>query len=92
MTILRAAGVTGWQQGVEFDSWTIDVAFAGSRVAVEVDGWAWHVDVARFRGDRHEGNALVQAGWIVLRFTRHDLINRPHRVLAEIRAAVRRAA
>lgn len=92
MTILRAAGVTGWRQGVEFGSWTIDVAFAGSRVAVEVDGWAWHVDVARFRSDRHKGNALVQAGWIVLRFAWHDLTNRPHQVLAEIRATVRRAA
>jgi hypothetical protein len=30
----------------------IDVTFPTALVAVEVDGWAWHVDVERFRADR----------------------------------------
>ena len=34
---------------------------------------AWRMDVDRFRADRHKGNALVRAGWDVLRFTWHDL-------------------
>ncbi len=92
IAILRAAGVTGWEQGVPFGPWTIDVAFPGVKLAVEVDGWAWHMEVDRFRADRHKGNALTRAGWTVLRFTWHDLTNRPAYVLAEIRAALRSAA
>jgi len=59
-----------------------------AKLAVEVDGWAWHMDVERFRADRHKGNALVRAGWDLLRFTWHDLNNRPAYVLDEIRTAL----
>lgn len=86
--LLRGAGITGWQLGLPFGPWTIDVGFPEAKVAVEIDGWAWHVDVDRFRADRHKGNALTRAGWTVLRFTWHDLVNRAAYVVAEIRAAV----
>lgn len=86
--LLRDAGVTGWEVGVPFGPWTIDLAFTEAKVAVEVDGWAWHVDVDRFRSDRRKGNALANAGWTVLRFTWHDLTARPGYVVAEIRAAL----
>ncbi len=92
IAILRAAGVPGWRQGVRFGPWTIDVAFPGVKLAVEVDGWAWHMEVDRFRADRHKGNALTRAGWTLLRFTWHDLTGRPEYVLAEIRAALAVAA
>jgi very-short-patch-repair endonuclease len=55
-------------------------------LAIEVDGWAWHHDVERFRRDRQRQNALVLAGWTVLRFTWHDLTQRPGEVVAEIRS------
>jgi very-short-patch-repair endonuclease len=64
----------------------------GARIAIEIDGWAWHTDVQRFRTDRRKGNALVRAGWTVLRFTWHDLTNRPDYVISEIRAALLRTA
>jgi very-short-patch-repair endonuclease len=48
--------------------------------------------VQRFRTDRFKGNALVGAGWTLLRFTWHDLTNRPEYVIAQIRAALRTAA
>jgi very-short-patch-repair endonuclease len=86
--LLRGAGLTGWQRGVPFQRWTIDFAFPGARLAIEVDGWAYHSDVDRFRADRHKGNALVRAGWRLLRFTWYDLTNRPQYVVAEIRAAL----
>ncbi len=73
------------------DEYWIDVAFEARRLAVEVDGWAWHCDVDRFAHDRRRQNALVLAGWTVLRFTWHDLMSRPKEVVAEIRAALRRA-
>ena len=82
--LLRGAGLTGWVHGMAFQRWTVDFAFPAARLAVEVDGWAWHMDAQRFRTDRHKGNALVRGGWDLLRFTWHDLNNRPVQVLAEI--------
>lgn len=90
--LLREAGITGWVLGHRFGPHLIDLAFPEQRVAVEVDGWAWHVDVDRFRTDRRKGNALTHAGWTVLRFTWHDLVTRPAGVIAEIRHAIAAAA
>ncbi|NMH98867.1 type IV toxin-antitoxin system AbiEi family antitoxin domain-containing protein [Pseudonocardia acidicola] len=92
VTILRNAGITGWTTGHPFGAYRIDLAFPAVRVAVEVDGWAWHVDAERFRTDRRKGNALVRAGWDLLRFTWHDLANEPARVLDEVRATLTAAA
>lgn len=88
--ILRAGAVRGWSRAHPFPPWTIDVAFPAERIAVEVDGWAWHVDVERFRADRKKGNALLAAGWDLRRFTWHDLDGAPARVLAELRTALTR--
>jgi very-short-patch-repair endonuclease len=90
--LLREAGLTGWVLGHRFGPYLIDVAFPARRVAIEVDGWAWHVDVERFRADRRKGNALTSAGWTLLRFTWHDLVTRPDEVIAEILHALATAA
>lgn len=92
VALLRKAGLAGWVHGHPFDPWTIDFAFPARMLAVEVDGWAWHMDVDRFRADRHKGNALVRARWELLRFTWHDLKNRPDYVVGEIRTALESAA
>lgn len=91
-TLLRRAKVDGWVANhrvvVAGAEYWIDVAFVHCRLAVEVDGWAWHSDVERFALDRRRQNALVMAGWTVLRFTWHDLTCRPQLVLAQIRMAL----
>jgi very-short-patch-repair endonuclease len=90
--LLRAAGITGWTLGHPCGPYLIDVAFPDVKVAIEIDGWAWHVDQDRFVNDRRKGNALVRAGWVVLRFTWHDLTGSPHAVIAQIAAALVQAA
>jgi very-short-patch-repair endonuclease len=90
--ILRDAGITGWVLGHPFGPWRIDLAFPAQKVAVEVDGWAWHVDAERFRSDRRKQNALVRGGWDPLRFTWHDLDGQPGEVVAEICATLAAAA
>jgi very-short-patch-repair endonuclease len=90
--LLREAGITGWVIGHPFGPHSIDLAFPAQRVAIEVDGWAWHVDVDRFRADRRKGNALTRASWTLLRFTWHDLVTRPGEVVAEILHALAAAA
>lgn len=88
LALLRQHRIHGWQRHYWLGGHEIDVAFPDARVAVEVDGWAWHVAPDRFRADRQRQNALVLAGWTVLRFTWHDLTSRPDAVVAEIRAAL----
>lgn len=86
--LLRAAGITGWELGHPVQGYLIDLAFPRQRVAVEVDGWAWHVAADRFVDDRRRQNALVNLQWTVLRFTWHDLVGRPDAVVHEIRVAL----
>jgi very-short-patch-repair endonuclease len=88
VALLRRAGIEGWQLGYLVDGYRLDLAFPAARVAVEVDGWAYHRDAERFRQDRRRQNELVLAGWTILRFTWDDLTHRPAAVLTEIRAAL----
>jgi very-short-patch-repair endonuclease len=88
--LLRRAGVVGWTAHLPFVSaagrFEIDVAFPEQRIAVEVDGYAYHHGDARFQTDRRKQNALMAAGWRVLRFTWADIIDRPQQVLTQIGA------
>ena len=92
VALLRAAGIGGWVLGHPFGPYRIDLAFPAARVAIEVDGWAWHVDPQRFRNDRRKGNMITRCGWDLLRFTWHDLDARPAGTIAEIRQTLARAA
>lgn len=86
--LLRDARVTGWRLGYALPGCVLDLAFPEARVAIEVDGWAWHSSAERRRGDLRRQNRVVLAGWTILRFTWDDLYHRPVEVLAEIRAAL----
>ncbi len=56
--------------GVPGRRFRLDIAIVARRIAVEVDGWAWH---GRHKGDfardRERQNLLTLHGWRVLRFT-----------------------
>lgn len=86
--LLRVAEIRGWTLHHRTLGYELDLAFVRERVAVEVDGWAWHVDRGRFQADRVRQNALVHDGWRVLRYTWHDLTVRPDEVVDEVRRAV----
>lgn len=73
--LLRAAQVTGWKLGYPVHGYLVDVAFPAQRVAIEVDGWAWHMTADRFVDDRRRQNTVVNLHWTVLRFTWHDLVD-----------------
>lgn len=88
IAIMRAAHLDGWTLHCRVGGYELDVAFPNILVGIEVDGWAWHHNQDRFVGDRRRQNALVLAGWTILRFTWHDLTQCPDRVVAEIRAAM----
>ncbi|MBD8505851.1 DUF559 domain-containing protein [Hoyosella sp. G463] len=86
--LLRRGGFTGWRAHVRALGYELDVAFERERVAIEVDGWAWHRDAERFARDMDRQNALVNAGWQVLRFSWHHLATAPDQVVRDIRAAL----
>jgi very-short-patch-repair endonuclease len=67
------------------DGREIDACWPRSRVAVELDGWKDHHHRRAFQHDREKANMLTTAGWIVLRFTHHDLAHRPAYVAEQIR-------
>lgn len=85
--LLRDAGFVGWRTNHPVGGYKVDVAFTREKVAIEVDGWAFHSDSNTFQVDRHRQNVIALLGWKVLRFTWLDLTAYPRRVIAEIAAA-----
>jgi very-short-patch-repair endonuclease len=86
--LLREAGITGWRTNYPVAGYKVDVAFFKQKVAIEVDGWAFHSDPGAFVKDRNRQNAIALLGWKVLRFTWLDLTEYPQRVVAEIERAI----
>lgn len=86
--LLNAAGITGWRTNYPVGGYRVDVAFPEHKVAIEVDGWAFHSDQYVFQHDRNRQNTIALNGWQVLRFTWLDLTEYPERVIAEIRSAI----
>ncbi|HZP27544.1 MAG TPA: DUF559 domain-containing protein [Acidimicrobiia bacterium] len=84
----------------EYEVWTVDgrfvarvdFAYPESRIAIQVDGYAAHLPVDTFRHDRRRQNALVNAGWEVLRFTWADVDRNSPGVGHTIRKARQRRA
>ena len=70
----------------------IDFAHVGLRIAIEVDGRAFHSDRRSFERDRWRQNALTVGGWLVLRFTWEQITGNPEEVIALIRAAIAQRA
>jgi very-short-patch-repair endonuclease len=62
----------------------LDLAYPDVRLAVELDGWEYHRSRTAFDNDRSRANALVAAGWSVIRFTSRSSDGE---ILACIRAA-----
>ena len=91
--LLRAASITGWQPNARILVGgrvvaIADVLFERQRVVVEVDGWSSHSGSGAFQRDRSTQNALVAAGYTVLRFTWADLTRRPEHVVQLIRHTI----
>lgn len=60
----------------------------GERLVVQIDGYAFHKDARQRRADIAHDRALRLAGYTVLRFDYHQVVNEWPRVEAEIRAAM----
>lgn len=90
--LLHAAGVPA--PDLQHAIWTpvavfhADLAWPDRKVLVEFDGDV-HRDRRVFVEDLRRQNALVAAGWTVLRFSSADVLGRPQEVVAAILRALR---
>ncbi len=62
----------------------VDIGDPAPRLAIEYDRYDVHSDRRAFRDDRRRQSALVEAGWVVLRYTASDVRQRPDHVVAEV--------
>ncbi|HSK59156.1 MAG TPA: type IV toxin-antitoxin system AbiEi family antitoxin domain-containing protein [Actinomycetospora sp.] len=95
--LLHRARITGWTANLPVDlpgfgRVVIDLAFPAQRVAVEIDGWAFHRDVDRFRRDGLRQNEVVIGGWRVIRVTWYELQENPHYLVDVVRRALAASA
>lgn len=90
--VLLAAGIDGWvaNQAIRVGGRRFypDLCFPAHRLVVEFDGYAEHSKRQQFLDDRERQNALVTAGYRVLRFTWEDLNRRPDYIVATVRRAL----
>ena len=96
LALVRAARLPPRQVNVVVDAGLlrpeVDVLWPAERVAVEVDGRAFHDVVATAEADRRRDNALALTGHLVLRFTWRRLKRDPDGVVREVAAALRSRA
>ncbi len=85
--LLDDAGFTGWVAGHDA-GYELDFAFPDAGVAIELDGFAFHTDVAAFGADRRRQNQLQLGRWFVLRYTYAQIRYHRVEVIDEIRQAL----
>jgi very-short-patch-repair endonuclease len=68
----------------------VDFIWHEARLIVEVDGWGAHRTRLAFQRDRSTTNALLLAGYLVLRYTHQDVTRRPGLVAAQVLQALGR--
>ncbi len=69
----------------------LDLAYPPARLGIELDG-SGHLRRSVWEADHARQNALVLAGWTILRFTWHDYVDRRPALVAEVRRALVTAA
>ncbi len=75
--LLKSEEITGWVGQYPFGPWRLDFAWPAVKVAVEIDGWAFHHTPAQADRDHRKRNALTNAGWHALAYTWHQLTDDP---------------
>ena len=62
----------------------VDFAYPTARLAIELDGYAFHSARRDWQRDRTRQNELITAGWTPLRFTKDDLGSRHRSVISDV--------
>lgn len=82
--LVREAGIERPIFNASLEGIHPDAYWPRLKVVVEVDGYDAHGHWAAFQRDRARDDRLVAAGYVVLRFTWHQLTQQPVRVVTDI--------
>jgi very-short-patch-repair endonuclease len=82
--LVNAAGLPRPRMNLWLGDVEVDAAWPERRVAVELDGWAFHRDRWAFERDRVKANALITGGWTVLRYTHDTVVRRPAEIVTQL--------
>jgi predicted transcriptional regulator of viral defense system len=63
-----------------------DFAYPEALLGIEGQSWEYHGDRIAWSKDQGKDNAAAPLGWVILRYTKYDIDERPHEVIEEIRA------
>jgi len=74
-----------WFPALGDDGGEVDLLWREERVVVEMDGWDFHRFRRQFEDDRRKSVELLALGYVVLRFTWRQTVERPEWVVANVR-------
>jgi very-short-patch-repair endonuclease len=91
--LLTDAGITGFTVNLPVRLSTgrgmeLDIAFKAQKIAIEIDGFRYHSSAESHAIDLDRQNALIQDGWIVLRYGSDVLTHEPERFVEEVLAVL----
>ena len=82
--LIRAADLPAPELNVRLLGFTVDFFWREQRVALEVDGYAWHSSHSAFERDRRKANALTDAGVPLIRATWDQMNSEPFAIVARL--------
>lgn len=88
MRLLDRHGIPRPLTQVPVLGYTVDFLWPADRLIVELDGWEAHGTRSAFERDRAQSNELQLAGYLVLRITWRDVVERPAQTAARVRRAL----
>ncbi len=88
LDLVRKAGLPDPEANVRINGREADFLWRASRVAVEIDGFAYHRSRAAFEDDRTRDAALAAEGFRTLRFTWRRMVGEPRVVVDTLTRAL----
>jgi hypothetical protein len=90
LLLCERSGIPPPEVNVDVAGMIVDALWRQQQVVVELDGYRAHRGRERMERDRRRELALRAAGLPVLRYTWHQVITEPERVVADLRTALAR--
>jgi very-short-patch-repair endonuclease len=90
LSLIRAAGLPDPRTNAIVHGYEVDCYWKHARMAVEVDGYAWHGSARAFVRDRKRDAALAAAGIHVLRLSWQQVAEEREKTLVQLTQALLR--
>jgi hypothetical protein len=91
LELVRSSGLPLPLVNVVVNRYEVDFLWRSARIAVEVDGFAFHSLRRRFESDHRRDTRLAAAGIQVIRITWRQIVDAPTRTMLDLGRAIDRA-